>query len=101
MYIQKPYTMELYFEWDEQKRKANLKKHSVDFADVTGLFYDDETIIIEDPELHYEQRYLALGLDAISRLVVVVHLYKDDDLIRIISARKADPKEHQQFAGGL
>jgi uncharacterized DUF497 family protein len=93
--------MELYFEWDEQKRKTNLKKHGVDFADVTGLFYDDETIIIEDPELHNEQRFIALGLDAISRVVVVVHVYKDDDLIRIISARKADPKERQQFAGGL
>lgn len=93
--------MELYFEWDEQKRKTNLKKHGVDFADVTGLFYDDETLIIEDPELHNEQRFIALGLDAMSHVVVVVHVYKEDDLIRIISARKADPKERQQFVGGL
>lgn len=31
---------ELYFEWDERKRQANIKKHDIDFADVTGIFYD-------------------------------------------------------------
>ncbi|MBJ6611993.1 MAG: BrnT family toxin [Candidatus Thiothrix moscowensis] len=89
-----------YFVWDERKRQANIKKHGVDFADVTGIFYDDDTIIIEDPELHDEQRYIALGLDVKSRVVVVVHVYRDVDVIRIISARKADPKERSQFAGG-
>jgi len=50
---------EFYFVWDERKRQANIKKHGVDFADVTGIFYDDDTIVIEDPELHDEQRYIA------------------------------------------
>ena len=90
---------ELYFEWDERKRQTNLKKHGVDFADVTGIFYDEETIIIEAPEHHNEQRYIALGLDVKNRVVVVVHVYRDVDVIRIISARKADPKERAAFAG--
>ena len=90
---------ELYFEWDEHKRQTNLKKHGVDFADVTGIFYDEETIIIADPEHHTEQRYIALGLDVKNRVVVVVHVYRDVDVIRIISARKADPKERAAFAG--
>lgn len=92
---------ELKFTWDERKRQTNIKKHGIDFADVTGIFYDDETIIIEDPEHYDEQRYIALGIDAKSRVVVVVHVYREEDVIRIISARKADPTEHQQFAGGL
>ena len=90
---------ELYFEWDEHKRQTNLKKHGVDFADVTGIFYDEETIIIADPERHTEQRYIALGLDVKNRVFVVVHVYRDVDVIRIISARKADPKERAAFAG--
>lgn len=90
---------ELYFEWDERKRQTNLKKHGVDFADVTGIFYDEETIIITDPEHHTEQRYIALGLDVKNRVVVVVHVYRDVDVIRIISARKADSKERAAFAG--
>lgn len=92
---------DLEFTWDERKRRTNIKKHGIDFADVIGLFFDDETIIVEDPEHHDEQRYIALGLDIKSRVVVVVHVYRDENEIRIISARKADPKEHQQFAGEL
>ena len=92
---------ELYFEWDERKRQTNIKKHGIDFADVTGLFYDEESIIIADPEHYDEERYIALGMDAISQVVVVVHVYRDIDVVRIISARKADPKERRQFVGGI
>lgn len=88
MHVQKPHTNELYFEWDEHKRQTNIKKHGIDFADVTDLFYDEE-------------RYIALGMDARSQVVVVVHVYRDIDVIRIISARKADPKECRQYVGGL
>ncbi|QQZ30316.1 BrnT family toxin [Thiothrix subterranea] len=92
---------ELIFTWDERKRQTNLKKHGIDFADVTGIFYDDETIIIEDSSHYDEQRYIALGMDAKNRVVVVVHVYREEDVIRIISARKADKTEHQQFTGGI
>ena len=90
---------ELEFQWDEKKRLANIKKHKIDFADVVGLFYDNETLIIEDPEHYDEQRYLALGIDIKCRVVLVVHVYRDVDVIRIISARKADAKERIQFSG--
>lgn len=88
---------ELYFEWDENKRKSNIKKHGIDFADVVNIFYEDDTITIPDPQHYDEQRYIALGIDTKTRLVLVVHVYRDVDLIRIISAREADPKERQQF----
>lgn len=96
-----PYVNELEFEWDEFKCDINIKKHGIDFADVTELFYNDETIIIQDPQHYDEQRYIALGMDIRSRIVVVVHVYRDIDLIRIISARKADPRERRQYAGDL
>lgn len=90
---------ELYFEWDERKRVSNIKKHKIDFADVTDLFYDEETIIIVDSEHYDEERYIALGMDTKSRVVVVVHVYRDEDVIRIISARRGDSKERRQYAG--
>ena len=92
---------ELYFEWDERKRQTNIKKHGIDFADVTGLFYDEESIIIANPEHYVEERCIALGMDATSKVVVVVHVYRDIDVVRIISARKADPKERRQFTGEI
>lgn len=92
---------ELYFEWDERKRASNIKKHGIDFADVTDLFYDEETIVISDPAHYDEERYIALGADTKSRVVVVIHVYRDEDVIRIISARKGDPKERKQYAGEL
>lgn len=92
---------ELYFEWDERKRQTNIKKHGIDFADVTSIFYEEDTVIIQDPELYDELRYIALGMDVKSRVVVVVHVYRDSDVIRIISARSADRTERQQWESEL
>jgi len=90
---------ELSFYWDEKKRQSNLKKHQIDFADVTTVFYDEQTLIIKDPNHYDENRFIALGLDGKYRVVVVVHAYLEQDAIRIISARKADKKEQRQFIG--
>jgi len=92
---------QLEFEWDELKCEINIKKHGIDFADVTGLFYDEKSIIIQDPQHYDEELFIALGMDTRSQIVVVVHVYRDIDLIRIISARKADPKERGQYVGDL
>lgn len=75
------------FAWDETKRRINLLKHRVDFADAVGVFY---AVTAEDPDHHNEQRFITVGLDF--RLQV-------DDRIRIISARKANHKERTQYAG--
>lgn len=92
---------ELDFEWDEQKRESNIKKHGIDFADVTDLFYDEETIVIQDPQHYDEERFIALGMNSRNQIAVVVHVYRDIDVIRIISARKADTKERKQYIGEL
>jgi uncharacterized DUF497 family protein len=89
------------FKWDESKRNVNIRKHGIDFSDVVNIFYDDETIIIEDPKQYNERRYIALGLDIKCRTVLVVHVYREIDVIRVISARKANKKERKQFVGEL
>ena len=87
------------FEWDENKRRSNQQKHSVDFADVTAVFFDEFTISIEDPDHHNEQRFIAIGMSAKGDLVVVVYAYSDGDTIRIISARRADRPERKIYEG--
>jgi uncharacterized protein len=79
------------FTWDERKRRSNLAKHGLDFADAARVF-DGALVLFEDVREDYgEQRMIALGLlDAI--VVVVVHI-EGDDIVRIISMRKADRYE--------
>lgn len=79
------------FTWSESKRKANLKKHGLDFADVEQVFFGP-MVLIEDNRKHYgEQRMIGVGLLKVM-VVVVVHV-ESDDQIRIISMRKADSDE--------
>ena len=81
---------EIRFEWDSRKAKSNEKKHGVSFAEASGAFYDESGLVIDDPQHSSdEDRFILLGLTARLRLVVVVHCFRDEeDVIRIISARK-------------
>jgi uncharacterized protein len=82
------------FTYDENKRLANLRKHGIDFVDVPSIF-DGDTVIVEDDRYNYgEQRFISFGLLK-GRVIAVVHT-ENNDLIRIISARKAT-KYEQQF----
>jgi hypothetical protein len=83
--------MHMNYQWDPVKATANLKKHGVEFADAVGVFDDPGAITIEDPD-EGEQRFLAIGLDVLGRLIVVAFTYRGDDL-RLISARKATRRE--------
>ena len=90
---------EIRFEWDPRKAKSNEKKHGISFPEASTAFYDENGLVIEDPEhSEDEARFILLGLSAALRLVVVVHCFRDtDDVIRIISARKATPAESQDY----
>ena len=90
------YNIIMKIEWDEAKRRSNLQKHGIDFADVAPLF-DNDHIIIEDDRFEYgEVRLIALGL-LIGRLIVVVYVERGTDTIRLISARKASNYEEKQY----
>jgi uncharacterized DUF497 family protein len=79
------------FTWNEAKRKANLKKHGLDFADAERLFAGPMVLFEDDRADYGEQRLIGVGLlDAL--VVVVVHV-EAPDRIRIISMRKADSDE--------
>jgi uncharacterized protein len=79
------------FEWDEAKRRLNIKRHGLDFVDVMKVF-DVETVTLVDDRYEYgESRFLTLGL--LSGIVFAISHTETDEVIRIISARKAEKDE--------
>jgi uncharacterized DUF497 family protein len=83
------------FEWDEAKRLANLRKHGIDFLDVSFVFEGD-TLTVEDNRYDYgEQRFVTFGL--LQGLVVAIVHSDRNDSIRIISARKATRYEQKIY----
>ncbi len=79
------------FSWDEAKRKANFRKHKIDFLDAEKIFRGFTVTAEDDREAYGEQRFLTIGLLE-DQVVVVAHTERDDD-IRLISIRKATKYE--------
>lgn len=87
--------MPLGCEWDPRKAEANWRKHGVRFADAATALEDDMALTIRDPG-ESEQRWVTLGRDALGRCLVVVYAWRGDS-VRIISARRATPRERHQY----
>ncbi|HNT36472.1 MAG TPA: BrnT family toxin [bacterium] len=85
------------FEWDRSKARENEAKQGVSFADTFAVFDDPNAMTIEDLREN-EQRYVTIGMDAFSRVLVVVYTWRGES-IRIISARKAVRFEVKQYEG--
>lgn len=87
------------FEWDENKNEINKKKHKISFEEAQTVFYDEEALVIDDPEhSEQEERFIILGLSKKANLLVVCHCYRESEtVIRIISARKATRTETKQY----
>ena len=83
-------------DFDPAKARTNLQKHKVSFAHAEQALRDPYAFTIEDPDAEGEQRFVTLGLDALGRLLVVVHTPRGDR-IRLISARKASKGESEQY----
>jgi len=81
--------------WDETKRKANLKKHGLDFADAEKAFIGPMVLFEDSRESYGEQRMIGIGL--LDCLVVLIVHVEADETIRIISMRKADTDEIDLF----
>jgi uncharacterized DUF497 family protein len=90
----------LRFEWDAAKAGANRRKHGVTFEEAATAFYDDRGLLIHDPDHSSEEdRFVLLGLSSQLRALVVCHCYRaGGDVIRIISARKADRQERLLYS---
>jgi uncharacterized DUF497 family protein len=91
------------FEWDPKKNRLNKARHGVSFEEAKTAFFDEYARIIADPEHSGdEERFILLGLSIDLRVLVVCHCYRASDrIIRLISARKADPSERSEYAGFL
>ena len=89
----------LRFEWDARKAAANRRKHGVSFEEARAAFFDDYALLMADPEhSEDEDHFVLLGMGMKLRLLVVCHCYRgEDEVIRIISARKADRDEQAQY----
>jgi uncharacterized DUF497 family protein len=82
-------------EWDPRKAATNLKKHGVDFADAATVFHDEQAITVREDE-GAEERYVTIGTDTLGSVLVVVYTWRGDRP-RLISARKATPRECEQY----
>jgi uncharacterized protein len=84
------------FEFDPDKARTNLRKHGVSFAHAEQALRDEMALTVEDPDALGEQRFVTLGMDALGRVLVVVHTQREERT-RLISARKASRGESEQY----
>jgi len=90
------------FAWDENKHKANIRKHGISFQEASSVFDDPNILYLFDEEhSDDEDRFVVLGISSQTKLLAVFHCYRENDtVIRIISARKANKFEHDDYYGG-
>jgi uncharacterized DUF497 family protein len=90
----------LKFEWDENKNLSNQKKHKVSFEEAKTVFTDELAQLILDPDNFIdEERFILMGMSSQYNLLTVCHCERSLNTIRIISARKADKFEREQYEG--
>ena len=92
------------FIWDPDKAETNAKKHGISFDLAVTVFHDPFHLSVLDGKERGEERWVTIGLAADSQTLVVVHLYREagsNELVRIISARKATRKEKKQYEEGI
>jgi uncharacterized DUF497 family protein len=84
------------FEWDEQKREANLAKHGVDFRRMVTLFEGDNFVEIEDDREDYGETRLTVLGEIDGRIYAVAYTWREGKR-RIISARRANDREQRKY----
>lgn len=93
--------MNIRFEWDEAKAESNLRKHRVSFETATRVFADPFAVVEQDRIEGGEHRWQTLGIVEGYLLLLVAHTVRDDidgtEVIRIISARRAEAKERKRY----
>jgi len=84
------------FEWDPEKAKRNYKKHKVSFEEAVTVFYDPLSATFDDPDHSVgERRFITVGFSSHDRLLVISHSERGE-AVRIISARRATPRERKR-----
>jgi len=87
--------------WDQKKNQSNINDHKVSFEEAETVFFDPNAKVIHDPDHSIkEDRFIIIGLSKLLKLLVVCHCYREkDEIIRIISARKATKNESKNYGG--
>lgn len=91
------------FDWESAKAIANVRKHGISFEEACTVFADSSVLTIHDDEHSKgEDRWVSMGISVVARILVVVHTWPDpdesgDELIRIISARRANKRERAVY----
>ena len=85
-------------EWDAGKAAANFKKHRVRFEEAATSLLDPLALVQEDDTSEGEARWVLIGMSANTRLLTVSYTLRDENRIRLISARKATRKEATYYA---
>jgi uncharacterized DUF497 family protein len=90
------------FSWDPRKADSNLRKHGIAFDEAITVFSDPLALIFDDM-IHSEDehREIIIGFSALRRLILVCFVERDEDTIRVISARgatKAEIKDYEKNA---
>lgn len=88
----------MFFEWDDEKEKANIQKHGIDFATAARVFKDIDRLEIYDAaHSEIEDRYITIGIINEVVCVVAVVYTEREEAIRLISARKATRRERSAY----
>jgi uncharacterized DUF497 family protein len=90
--------MHMNIEWDADKAVANFKKHGVRFEEAATSLLDPQALAQDDAHSEGEARWVPIGMTASGRLLTVIYTLRDENRIRLISARKATRKEAGYYA---
>ncbi|MCK5811733.1 MAG: BrnT family toxin [Clostridiales bacterium] len=89
------------YEWDSKKNEDNVKKHGISFEKASRVFADPLQLSVVDKRFSYfEERWITIGKADEEQLIVIANIYfnnDDEEVIRIISARKATANERKQY----
>jgi uncharacterized protein len=91
-------------DWDPNKSRSNRRKHGVSFETASLVFEDPTQLSIQDRYEGGEERWQTMGLVHGIVVLIVAHTYSDDneeEIVRIVSARKATPRERQRYHEGI
>jgi uncharacterized protein len=91
--------IDLKIEWDESKNAINKRKHGVSFQKASIVFSDENALLLKDSDHSVEEeRFVLLGLSSSINILIVCHCYRSkEEIIRIISARKTNKSERNQY----
>ena len=93
--------MDTEFEWDDDKARSNEQKHGITFEEASTVFGDPLAVIFDDPEHSDEEpREIVVGYSNHSRLLIVSFTHREP-AVRIISARRATPRERDKHERSL